>query len=228
MRLALTSTPERNAALAAMARRRGLEPVHLPCIRIEELPVDTAGIRDRAAHSDALVVTSSTTVSILAERGILADRTVFAVGRATAERARAAGASIAWAGSGGVHRLGAEAAELLRGRRILVAGAANSLAEVSGVLREVGASVSAVAVYATAPISPSDAPVDAVAFGSPSAVAGWLSSRTLDGVVVGAIGTTTAGALTRAGVAVDAVPPHPDFGGLIEQMAALRPERSTT
>ena len=228
IRLGLTSTPERNAAFEAAARRRGFEPVSLPCIRIEELPLDGARLRARAGRCDVLVLTSATTVSILADHDAFPDLPVVAVGEATAARARAVGAEVLWVGSGGAHHLASGAAPLLRGRRLLFAGAANAVATTIGLLDEVATSVHAVPAYTTVPAPPPGDRVDAVTFASPSAVAGWLSSRDLDGLVVGAIGPTTAEALERVGTVPDVVPSQPGFEALIDAMAALRPERSAT
>ena len=66
--------------------------------------------------------------------------------------------------------------------------------------------------YTAVPIGPGPDPVDGAVFGSPSAVAGWLSARTLDELaVVAAMGPTTAAALEHAGRPADIVPVPPSL-----------------
>jgi uroporphyrinogen-III synthase len=81
-----------------------------------------------------------------------------------------------------------------------------------------GATVIAAPAYDTIPIAPGDATVDAALFGSPSAVEGWTISRHLHGLVVGAMGATTATALRMRGVDDPVVPDRP---GVDELTAAL-------
>ncbi len=93
-------------------------------------------------------------------------------------------------------------------------------------LEAAGASVEARAVYEIRPVPPAADPVDAVAFGSPTAVRGWFMSRDLEGVITGAIGETTAGALAEFSMTADVEPPHPSFERLITGMAEHLRDRS--
>jgi uroporphyrinogen-III synthase len=52
-------------------------------------------------------------------------------------------------------------------------------------------------IYETVSIAPGPTAVDAVAFGSPSAVRGWMLSRDLEDLVVAATGETTAAAVAH-------------------------------
>ncbi len=64
-------------------------------------------------------------------------------------------------------------------------------------------------------------PFAAIAFGSPRGAAAFLAEGPgLDGVIIGAIGETTAAALRARGLAVDVVPPRPSRAVLEEALAA--------
>lgn len=226
-RIALTTTPDRAARLAPLCEEHGLEPVLLPCI--EFVPADEDVLdqtRRRVAQADWLVVTSSRAISALWPNGEMPDVPVAAVGPATAQAVRNAGGRPILVGDGG----GAELIDLIADR-LRDASVVFPHAEGAGIttieeLESAGVSVDARAVYDIRPVSPAADPVDAVAFGSPTAVHGWLLSRDLDGLVVGAIGGTTAGALAELAVAADVEPPHPSFEGLVVGMAKHLRERS--
>ena len=95
-------------------------------------------------------------------------------------------------------------------------------------LRAAGAEVVAESVYETVPIAPASDTVDVAIFGSPSAVEGWCRSRSLDGLVVGAIGATTAAALTHRGHPSDVVPERPSFENLVKALTQHLREGSAT
>jgi uroporphyrinogen-III synthase len=226
-RIALTSTADRLAALEPVAVRAGLVPVVLPCIEYvtaEASVLETA--RRRAGGCDWLVVTSSRTVSTLWPEGGMPDLAVAAVGAATAAAVRTAGGDPAVVGQAGSAELFESMAPLVSGRSVFFPHAAN--ADLSGVdiLRTLGAVVETLAVYDVDPIAPAPDAVDAVAFGSPTAVAGWLLSRRLDGLVVGAIGATTTSALEERGEVPDVVPDQPSLDTLIGLIAETLGARS--
>lgn len=226
-RVALTTTRDRAVGLEPLCQEHGLQPVRLPCI--EFVPVDQSVLdstRRRLGGADWLVVTSSRTLSALWPDGGMPDVSVAAVGPATARAVEEAGGRPVVVGEGGADEL----IDLLAGR---VSGASVAFPHAAGVgtatieaLESAGASVEAPAVYEIRPVPPADDPVDAVAFGSPTAVRGWLLSRDLEGLVTGAIGKTTAGALAEFSVAVDVEPPHPSFERLIAGMAEHLRDRS--
>lgn len=219
-RIALTTTPDRAARLAPLCEDHGLEPVRLPCIEFvpaDENVLDPA--RRRVTQADWLVVTSSRAISALWPNGEMPDVPVAAVGPATAQAVRAAGGRPVVVGGGGADELIDLIAERLSGVSVVFAHAECAGAATIEALESAGASVDARAVYEIRPVPPTADPVDAVAFGSPTAVRGWHLSRDLEGLVVGAIGETTAGALAGFAAAPDVEPPHPSFERLIAGMA---------
>lgn len=226
-RIALTTTPDRAARLAPLCEEHDLEPVGLPCI--ESVPADEDVLdqaRRAVAQADWLVVTSSRAISALWPEGDMPDVPVAAVGPATAQAVRNAGGRPVVVGDGGADELTDRIAGRLRGVSVAFPHAAGVGTNTIEALEAAGASVDARAVYEIRPVPPAADPVDAVVFGSPTAVHGWLSSRDLEGLAVGVIGGTTAGALAESAVATDVEPPHPSFEGLIAAMAEHLRERS--
>lgn len=226
MRLGLTSTPDRIRGLMPGASRLGFDPVPLPCIRIDVIPDGGERVATASSHADALIVSSARAVALLAHVG-LPSLPILAVGLETATAVEDAGGTVAWVGSGGIHGLARDCQLLIAGKTVVLAGASNTIRESAATLEMAGCSVAPVDLYTTVPIAPPSDPVDAVVFGSPTAVTGWLSSRNLSGLIVGAIGPTTAGSLRGHGIEPDAVPDRPGFINTIEQVAALWPTRST-
>lgn len=227
-RLALTSTPERSAALESIAVGAGLEPVSLPCI--ECVPADATTIdmaRDRAARCDWLVLSSSRTVTTLWPDGGMPDVPVVAVGPATAGAVRSAGGNPSLVGDAGSEELFGRMSGVIAGRSVFFPHAATADLSRLDTLETAGATIDTLAVYDVEPLAPGDDAVDAVAFGSPSAVAGWLLSRTLDRLVIGAIGETTAHSLEARGRVPDVIPDHPSFEELIGLIGAGLRDRST-
>jgi uroporphyrinogen-III synthase len=227
-RIALTSTADRSAELASMVTRAGLVPVVLPCI--EYLPAEASVLeraRHRAAICDWLVVTSSRTVTTLWPEGAMPDVAVGAVGSATAAAVRTAGGDPAVVGEAGSADLFETMAPLISGRSVFFPHAGGADRSGIGILRAIGAVVETMAVYDVEPIAPVGDAVDAVVFGSPTAVAGWFLSRRLDGLLVGAVGATTASALEELGVVPDVVPDQPSLDTLIALIAEKLGARSS-
>ncbi len=225
MRLGLTSTPDRIDVLTVEAARLDFDAVPLPCIRVDVTPGGVASLAAAVSDADVLVITSARTVEILGSAG-LPQLPIVAVGPATANAVEDAGGDVVWTGSDGIRRLADEAQGLLVDRRIIVAGASNTASESVEQLGRTARSIVSVPLYVTVPVAPADDPVDAVIFGSPTAVVGWLMSRELSHLMIGAIGGTTAAALRERGVEPDVVPEGPGFTNTIEGMAARRLERS--
>jgi uroporphyrinogen III methyltransferase/synthase len=160
---------------------------------------------------------------------------VAAVGAATATRLGERGIRADVVGHGG----GAELAAALVAEGAgpaLVFGAHGGRPELADALAAAGVAVEPVAAYdsvaddqalAAAWKAHRARPFFAVAFTSPRGaraffdVAAAEPATALAGVRVGAIGETTRAALVDAGVAVDAVPAHPDVGALVAALAAL-------
>ncbi len=218
-RVAVTTSADRQERVGGLMRSVGLEPVALPCIEIraaEDAVLDDA--RRAAEAADAIVLTSARTVSVLWPSRMPATP-VWAVGPATAAAVRRRGGRVVHAGSGGAAAL---AHQVAPGADAVVAypHAAGSDERVSRRLAERVGEVVEHVVYVTESVPPAHLPVDAVAFLSPSAVVGWMRSRTTDGIVTGAIGATTAAALRDHGVDPDVVPSSPDLVRLATGIAA--------
>lgn len=226
-RIALTTTRDRAVDLTPLCEEHGLEPLQLPCI--EFVPVDEevlAPTRRSVGEADWLVVTSSRAISALWPDGGMPDMPVAAVGPATAQAVRDAGGRPVVVGDGGAGELIALLSGRIGGTSVVFPHAAEAGTTTIEALESAGASVEARAVYEIRPIPPAADPVDAVAFGSPTAVRGWFLSRVLEGVVTGAIGETTAGALAEFSVTADVEPPHPSFERLITGIAEHLRDRS--
>ncbi len=226
MRLGLTTTSDRIDTLAPEAAGLGFDPVPLPCIRVEAVPGGVERLITAASDADALVFTSARAVAMVT-LVVTSSRPILAVGPETAAACERAGGSVVWVGSSGIRHLARDAEHLLAGKRIVVAGASNTARESAAALTMAGSSVVSIELYTTIPVAPPDDPVDAVVFGSPTAVTGWLISRELSELLVGAIGPTTAASLRSHGLEPDAVPDRPGFMNMIEKLAALRLERIT-
>ncbi|MBU1228165.1 MAG: uroporphyrinogen-III synthase, partial [Actinobacteria bacterium] len=164
-----------------------------------------------------VVLSSARTLDLLWPDGSAPPVPVFAVGAATAAAIRERGGNVAYEGSEGLSALAAEAD--LGGRAVVLPRADGSDPIALAAIAARADSFFAPVVYQTVPQPPGDDEVDAAAFGSPSAVLGWTSVRSLDGLLVGAIGRTTAAALREAGRPPDVIAPRPAFPALASAMA---------
>jgi uroporphyrinogen-III synthase len=169
-------------------------------------------------------------------RGLLADRRLACVGPATGARlealvrapdlmpSEATGAALA-----------ASLARHVRGKPVLVPRAADGRPELVDGLRAAGAEVVAPVAYRTVLAAPGSLAalgallaagrIDAVTFASPSAVQGVVAGLGADaprlaGVLLGAIGPTTAEALRAAGFTAGVVPAEHTAPALAEALAA--------
>lgn len=219
-RLALTTTRDRSRQLVDKVAGLGLEPVVLPCIELipgSDTVIETA--RDESSRSDWLLLTSPRTVHELwPERGMPKTK-VAAVGQATAEAIRDAGGRVAVVGDGGARDLVHRISRMVAGQTVFFPHAADADRSTIDILEDAGATVRTKVVYEIRPVSPPGDPIDAIAFGSPTAVTGWFLSRDLDGLAIGVIGETTAAAVASHGYQFDVMPPSPSFGELTRLMA---------
>lgn len=232
-------------ALAARLAELGAAVRELPSIAFE--PPADPGPLERALRAlstfEWVVFTSATAVEKAVERLValgldtaaLARPRLAAVGPATAERlAQLVRAPDVVASKAKGDVLAAELAPLVRGRRVLFPRPAEGRPETVAGLLAAGADLTAVEAYRTVPAPPDSlAPlagwlergeVDAVAFASPSAVqavVGALGAKAplLGGVLLAAIGPTTADALRAAGLHAGAVPGTYTGGPLAEAIA---------
>lgn len=217
-RVAVTTTADTAPRVSEPLIAHGLVPVMLPCISISPAGPDAlAELRAEAAEADLIVVTSARAVRATWPDGDMPATPVAAVGSATAEAVTAAGGVLQVIGSGGAADLLAELA--VDGLRIVFPHARAADPTTDAQLEKRGASVFAATAYDTIPIAPNDDKVDAAIFGSPSAVDGWLMRRHLDGLVVGAMGATTASALRVRGVEDPVVASDPGFENIVTALA---------
>ncbi len=231
-RVAVTTTrPVPAARIGADLAAAGLDPVFLPCIEVSPGEADTIShLRGEAERCDWIVLTSSRVVDVLWPGGRMPGRPrVAAVGSRTAAAASRAGGSVALVGGGGASGLVDRLTEVIQGASVVYPHARMADPSTLAALLGSGARLSSGWVYETLPIAPSHDEVDAVVFGSPSAVDGWLSSRSLDGLVTAAIGRTTAASLEAAGHPPHVVPATPRFDELVASLATyLNEHRSLT
>lgn len=219
MRVAVTVGADRFERTARVFFEAGLTPVSLPCVRIEPaLPEAVVAARSAASGADLIALSSVRSLEILWPDGAAPPRPVAAVGGVTAHAVRERGGTVAWEGSGGAAAM-AESAPL-DDRAVVFPHAAGTNPAALRVMKRRSGSLIAPVVYETIPQSPNDDPVDAVVFGSPSAVRGWLRTRSLDRLPVGVIGATTAAAVRATGRGPDVIAAVPDFGVLATAVAA--------
>lgn len=226
-RVGVTTSADRAERAANAYESRGLTPVLLPCIRVEpgaEAVIDE--LRVAATAADWILLTSARAIDVMWPSGSMPATPVVVVGEATASAALDAGGAVALVGRVGASDL---ADRMGPGTgRIVVPHAAGADPGVLTRLADDGWDVVAGIAYRTEPVAPADDPVDAVAFASPSAVEGWCSARTVDGLVVGAIGPTTASALTERGRPPDVVADRPAHSSLAAALAGSLHGKITT
>ncbi len=227
MTVAVTTTIDRFDRYAEPLRRHRLRPLSLPCISVAPASPDIIeSIRTAAQEGDRIVITSARAVTAVWPDGSMPNTPVLAVGEATAAAVRRAGGTVAAIGHGG-------GAELLRTVRSQLADctvvyphAAGADPQLVAELREGAARLVAAPVYTTRPVAPNPDPgVDAVVFASPSAIDGWRITRTLRGLLLAAIGATTADHLRSTGAEPDVVAPQPNPRSLALALAARLAER---
>lgn len=226
-RVALTTTSDRVAELAELVTSQGLQPVSLPCVEVvaaERATLEEA--RSAARDVDWLIVTSPRTVMVLWPKGGMPDVPVAAVGARSAAAVVGAGGFVAATGEAGAEALLDGLTGSVAGRHVLWAHGLGADPSAAARLRDLGAAVTDAAVYETRSIPPRADAVDAALFASPSAVTGWLMGRGLDGMILAAIGATTAAALAAGGCPPDVVPVRPEYPLMIEAVAQHLSERS--
>jgi uroporphyrinogen-III synthase len=225
LRLGLTTTLDRATSLMPAVAALGFEGIALPCISVKTTPGGVQAFSAALQNADVLVFTSARAVAIVAQVG-LPDIDVLVVGSETAAAIEKLGWPAPRVGSQGIQYLVDEARGLLEGRRVVVAGARKMVESGAVALAKLTAHVTIVELYTTTSVAPPREHVDAVVFGSPSAVDGWHLTRKLSGMLVGAVGQTTAGALRRLGIEPDVIPEFPSYMNTVERLAEVQIERS--
>lgn len=220
MKVAVTTSEDRFASVAEQLDRRGMRPVPLPCIRVESAGEESlAEIRCRGGEVDRIFVTSARTVDIVWGGSAPSDVPFLSVGASTSAAIRAAGGTVETEGDEGGERLAVTVDTA--GLSVLYPRAESADPAISAALHTTASSVVERIAYRTCSTTPGSDPVDAVIFGSPSAVHGWCRSRTLTGLLIVAIGPTTAAAVGAYGADVDAVPDRPGFEAAAESVRTL-------
>lgn len=221
-RVAVTTTPGRAAdKVSGLLIERALEPVLLPCIEVVPSPADVlAGLRAAAEGADWIVLTSRRAVEIVWEHAQMPTRPAVAVvGDATAEAVTGAGGRVVVKGNGGARRLHELLDGRIEGANVVFPHARAADPVTAAWLGERAEEVEAAPAYDTVPMSPGGDPVDAAVFGSPSAVAGWRRTRSLDGLDLAAMGETTAAVLEAAGHPAHVIPERPGYESLVDDLA---------
>lgn len=211
MRVAVTTTEDRYTQVARTFGDFGFTPLLAPCIVTIPHRETALRIHDSPTDGAVIVIASKRALDICWPTEVPAHVDWLAVGEASAEAIRRKGGAPVITGDAGLVDL--LAASDLVGRHVVFPHAAGTDPSVFEWFRDATSFVHG-SVYTTEPVEPPMHPVDAVAFGSPSAVAGWHLRRSCDGLLVGAIGRTTEQALSDHGVTSDAVASKPSFAAL--------------
>lgn len=208
---------------SAVISGTGLHPVALPCIEIVDAPEETLDrLRAEAQLADWIVVTSARAVAAVWPDGPMPARPlVAAVGPTTADAVRSRRGRIDLVGTGGAAALRDTLLPRIEGSTVVFPHARDADPQTEEILREHAARMVSAPAYTTVPVAPGDDTVDAAIFGSPSAVTGWTSSRSLTDIVTAAMGSTTEDALQQAGVGADVVPERPGIEDTVTVLGAF-------
>lgn len=192
----------------------GLDPVPVPCIRVERAEDEVlASARAAASGADLILISSARTVELLWPDRAMPGVDVAAVGTVTAEAVAVAGGKVVATGHSGLAGLVETIADRLSRARVVHPHGSRSDPVALQRLRGLAPTLDECVVYRTVPIAPASTPVDAVVFASPSAVEGWLLTRDFDSLVVGVIGRTT-GAVAARHRPPDVIAPEPSHPAL--------------
>ncbi|HJR87883.1 MAG TPA: uroporphyrinogen-III synthase [Acidimicrobiia bacterium] len=195
MRVAVTT--DRFDRVAPFYREARLDPIRLPCVKVEPAPADVlARARAATARAGVIVLSSARTVDLLWPDGPMPSIPVLAVGTATEAAVKDRRGQVFIVGNSGLAALAARARTRLATANVVFPRSANSDRAALRIIRELAPHLLEFEVYRTRSIAPAKAEVQAVAFASPSAVEGWHFARSLEGLVVGVIGPTTSAAVS--------------------------------
>lgn len=220
-RVGVTTSREGAPGLAAELVAVGLQPVVLPCVRVDPgSPGELARAKAAAEEADILVLGSPKPLDLLWPDATPPSTPVAVIDEATAARVEERGGRVFLIGGGGVLDLAVEVAEAARGKTIAFPHAATVDPRAIVALTDAAGTLTAVPVYHAQPVSPPPDVVDAVTFASPFAVYGWSMARNLGDVVVAAMGAPTVGALSEIRCVPDVVTRRSSFAALAEALAA--------
>jgi uroporphyrinogen-III synthase len=196
IRVAITT--DRFEEAAPPFRRLALEPVWLPCIRLDRADDGVlARAREAAASAELLLISSPRTLDLLWPDSSMPAVDVAAVGDRTAAAVKVRDGRVILSGRAGLVDLVVQTADRLASSRVVFPHAAGADPMALEVIREQAADLHEFEIYRTVAVAPASTQVQAAVFGSPSAVDGWLLSRDFDRLVVGVIGPTTWEAVAR-------------------------------
>ena len=196
MRVAVTT--DRFDRVAPLYREARLDPIWLPCVKVEPAHADVlVRAREVTARAGVIILSSARTVDWLWPQGPAPAVDVIAVGSATASAIKRRGGRVFLTGNSGLAELATKASTRLAADNVVFPRSADSDPDALRIIRELAPHLLEFEVYRTRSIAPARAEVQAVAFASPSAVEGWYLARNLEGLVVGVIGPTTAAAVSH-------------------------------
>lgn len=218
MKVALTVPADRFEDAAHSFREAGFEPVSIPCVEIAVADDQIAEINERGRDADRILVSAARMVRLFAA-DVVAGATFVCVGSRTAAAVERGGGTAALVGDGGVRAVAERLTSSGWRGTLLYAHGAGADPRAGEHLRQSGIDLVERTAYRAVPVSPSNEPVHAVVFASPSAVEGWCGGRTLEGLTVAAIGATTNGALIDRGLPADVVPAVPGFGEMARELS---------
>lgn len=213
-------TTDRFGEVADYYAEAGLTPVPVPTIQVVTAAGPAQALARRlASNAEMLLVTSPRTPRLLWPGAGMPVVPVAAVGEETASEVSRRGGTVVLVGKHGLADLAEEMVTIGCPRRIVFPRAAGSDPASLAPLRQAGVEVVELDVYRSVSVPPASTPVDAVTFASPSAVEGWVSGRSLDGLVVAAIGMTTAAAVAaqRRPDVVAEKPSHREMAAALAQ-----------
>jgi uroporphyrinogen-III synthase len=218
--VAVTTSSDRAAAAAIPFTLAGTSPISLPCIEIVPVTHDyLEEARAGAIIADLIIVSSRRTLDILWPDGPLPTTDFAVVGRVTAREVEKRGGAVALVGSGGSDLLADALAGRVAGKSVIWPHARGADPRPLNRIRAGSTSFMAPVIYESVPKQPAATPVDVVTFASPSAVAGWQLSRSLQGVTIAVIGETTRAAVDEAGAPVAVIASEPTYQSLANSVA---------
>lgn len=222
IRVGVTTSDDAASRWSEPLERAGFDPISLPCIEVGPVPDDELDHARRVvAEAELVVVTSSRTIRYLYPEGGMPSVPALTVGPATAAAVTAAGGVVEVTGEGDGDDLVDLVAGDVRGRRIAFPHGRAADGDRAERLRRAGAEVEAAVVYDTIPVPPGPDPVDVAVFGSPSAVEGWIQSRTFAELsAVAAIGATTRAALADHGISDPVMGERPTIPSLVAALVS--------
>jgi uroporphyrinogen-III synthase len=218
--VAVTTSADRAAAAAIPFTFAGTSPIPLPCIEIVPAADDYLDeARAAAAGVDLIIVSSRRALDILWPDGPLPTADFAVVGRVTAREVEKRGGGVALVGSGGSDLLADALAGRIAHKSVIWPHARGADPRPLNRIRAGSASFMAPVIYESVPIAPDTTPVDVVSFASPSAVAGWQLSRSLQGETIAVIGETTRAAVAEAGAPAAIMASEPTYQSLAKSVA---------